>query len=194
MPAFNHMSQLNWCRSVARNQLIFFVGISSPTDLISSVTGRVRHFASDDTKYALGYGAFLWYLKSQGLLDVAEKPAERATVERWMVILRQLARSGNANCWIVVRFEELRSALQLMVPDGDFAFITKPRNVSIRQTLPKRGRIVRFVPDSRHCELWPRRCSGRPLACRVCHTGGAWYATPPFSAFWPQDPPSCAPW
>jgi hypothetical protein len=40
-----------------------------------------------------------------------------------------------------------------MYPDGDFIFITKPGRASIRQMMPM-DRRTRFVPDSRHAELW----------------------------------------
>ena len=103
--------------------------------------------------YARSYGAFLWHLTTQGLLDPVERPAERVTLQRLESFYEQLVRSGNANTTIVTRFEDLRSAMRLMEPDRDFAFITKPGNVSIHQLLPRYPR-VRFVPDSRHCELW----------------------------------------
>jgi site-specific recombinase XerD len=40
-----------------------------------------------------------------------------------------------------------------MYPAGDFAFITRPGDVSVRQMLPMHRR-PRFVPDSRDAELW----------------------------------------
>jgi hypothetical protein len=104
-------------------------------------------------KYASGYGAYLWHLHSLDLLDSAEGPAERVTLERLGSFYEQLVRCGNADYTIVGRFEEIRGALQLMYPDGDFTFITRPGNISIRQML-KMSRRVRFVPDSRHVVLW----------------------------------------
>ena len=103
--------------------------------------------------YARSYGAFLWHLTTQGELDPAESPAQRVTLARLENFYEHLARCGNANTTITTRFEDLRSAMQLMEPDGDFAFITKPGTVSIRQLLPNRPR-ARFVPDARHCVLW----------------------------------------
>ena len=103
--------------------------------------------------YERSYGAFLWHLTCEGQLDPTEKPGQRITPERRDSFYEHLVRSGNANTTIVTRFEDLRSILQLMEPAGDFAFITRPGTFSIRQLLPRRPR-VRFVPDSRHCELW----------------------------------------
>jgi hypothetical protein len=103
--------------------------------------------------YAEGYAGFLWHLQSQGQLDPAEAPAERVTLERLGSYYERLMQSGNADYTLVARFDALRGALRLMHPDGNFTFITKPGNVSIRQML-RMDRRVRLVPDSRHAELW----------------------------------------
>src|SRR5271167_4732657 len=74
----------------------------------------------------------------------------RSDWNRWPPSLES---AGIADYTLVARFDTLRGALRLMYPDGDFSFITKPGKVSIRQMLPmERGK--RFVPDSRHAELW----------------------------------------
>jgi hypothetical protein len=103
--------------------------------------------------YAQGYAGFLWHLQRQGQLDPAETPAERVTLERLASYHDHLVQSGIADYSLVTRFDTLRGALRLMYPDGDFTFITKPGRVSIRQMLPM-DRRTRFVPDSRHAELW----------------------------------------
>jgi hypothetical protein len=43
--------------------------------------------------------------------------------------------------------------LRLMYPDRDLSFVIRPGGVSIRQQL-QLNRRERFVPDSRHAELW----------------------------------------
>jgi hypothetical protein len=103
--------------------------------------------------YAQGYAGFLWHLQRQGQLDPAETPVERVTRERLASYHDHLVQSGVANYTLVARFDTLRGALRLMYPDSDFTFITKPGRVSIRQMLPM-DRRTRFVPDSRHAELW----------------------------------------
>jgi hypothetical protein len=103
--------------------------------------------------YADGYAGYLWHLKSLNQLDAAETPAERVTRERLGGYHERLMGAGHADHTIVARFEGLRGALRLMYPAGDFAFITRPGNVSVRQMLPMHRR-PRFVPDSRDAELW----------------------------------------
>jgi integrase len=103
--------------------------------------------------YAQGYAGFLWHLRRQGQLDPGETPVERVTRERLAGYYEHLVQSGVADYTLVARFDTLRGALRLMYPDGDFTFITKPGKVSIRQMMPM-DRRTRFVPDSRHAELW----------------------------------------
>jgi integrase/recombinase XerD len=105
------------------------------------------------TMYADGYAGWLWHLRSLNQLHPAETPAERVTRERLGSYHERLARAGLADHTIVARFEGLRGALRLMYPGGDFTFITRPGNVSVRRKL-RMHRRPRFVPDSREAELW----------------------------------------
>ena len=130
-------------------------GPFSPTPRLSPATYRM---------YAEAYAAFLWHLKSQGLLDPAETPAERVTLERLDSYFARLKQADNADNTIVSRFAALRNALRLMCPGQDFRFITKPGRVSIRQMLPMHRR-PRFVPDSVMPHCGPKPCSPRRSAC-----------------------------
>jgi site-specific recombinase XerC len=103
--------------------------------------------------YARGYGFYLAYLRSEGLLDPVETPAQRVTVDRLGGYYDHLVQRGIADYTIVGRFDALRGALRLLQPGEDFGFVTKPGFVSIRQMLPM-NRRDRFVPDSRDAELW----------------------------------------
>jgi site-specific recombinase XerC len=103
--------------------------------------------------YAEAYAGFLWHLQSQGQLEPAETPAERLTPTRLDHYYERLVQAGCADYTLVNRFEALRSALRLMYPDHEFSFITRPGEVSIRHRLHM-NRRERFVPDSRHAELW----------------------------------------
>jgi integrase len=104
-------------------------------------------------KYETGYGIFLWYLDSRGQCIPSETPAERVTLERLDGFYQCLRQCGNADYTIVGRFEELRGALQLMHPERDFTFVTRPQNLSIRRRLRMRRRD-RFIPDFREVVLW----------------------------------------
>jgi hypothetical protein len=103
--------------------------------------------------YAEAYGGFLWHLQSQDQLDPAETPAQRVTPARLDHYYERLVQSGCADYTLVTRFEALHGALRLMDPDRDFSFVARPGGASIRRQLPL-NRRERFVPDSRHAELW----------------------------------------
>jgi site-specific recombinase XerC len=103
--------------------------------------------------YAEAYAGFLWHLQSQGQLEPTQTPAERVTPARLDHYYERLVQAGCADFTLVNRFEALRSALRLMYPDREFSFIIRPGDVSIRQRLHM-NRRERFVPDSRHAELW----------------------------------------
>jgi hypothetical protein len=103
--------------------------------------------------YAEAYAGFLWYLQSEGQLDPGEPLAERVTPTRFDHYYERLVQSGCADYTLITRFEALHGALRLMHPDRDLSFVIQPGGVSIRQRLDM-NRRERFVPDSRHAELW----------------------------------------
>ena len=114
--------------------------------------GRRRSPRTYD-KYTKGYGMWLRYLQDMDELDPAVAAADRVTLDRIDGYFVHLEERGNGDYTIVGRFEELRGALQLIAPERDFGFVTRPEGVSIRQMLDMSRRAV-FVPDSRHNELW----------------------------------------
>jgi hypothetical protein len=87
-------------------------------------------------KYRDGYGRWLGFLAHIGELDAQAAPGERVTPERagrFLALMRQL---GNGDYTIVGRFTELRQALQLIAPDGDWRWLTSPGGTSLRSCLP----------------------------------------------------------
>jgi hypothetical protein len=117
-------------------------------------------------KYAQGYGMWLRYLKDMDELDPAAAAADRVTLERIDGYFVHLEERGNGDYTIVGRFEELRGALQLIAPERDFGFVTRPEGVSIRQMLDMSRRAL-FVPDSRHNELWAEELFREALTLSV---------------------------
>ncbi len=115
--------------------------------------GGRRRSPSTYDKYIQGYGMWLRYLQDMDELDPAVAAADRVTLDRIDGYFVHLEERGNGDYTIVGRFEELRGALQLIAPERDFGFVTRPEGVSIRQMLDMSRRAV-FVPDSRHNELW----------------------------------------
>ena len=103
-----------------------------------------------------GWSIYLRHLETRGYLDRTADPADRARPDWLWDFYDELVRVGSADHTIVGRFVELRSALRLMVPEGDFAFVTRLDGLPIRRTLEMK-RQVRFTPDSRHAALWTER-------------------------------------
>ena len=89
---------------------------------------------------AAGNGRWLGYLDSIGELDPSVPPDQRATADRLDAYFQHLRDCGNADTTVVNRFVQLRAALQLLVPDQDHRWITRPRGISLRQMLPMKRR------------------------------------------------------
>ena len=82
------------------------------------------------------WGRVLWVLTQHGLLDPEVKPAERMTREVADLLLLALYAAGNANSSIKARFWGIRSALKVMQPEADTAWLTKPGDWSLHSLLP----------------------------------------------------------
>lgn len=110
-----------------------------------------------------GYGTWLWFLSSHDLLNVGQGPEERITLENLDAYLEHLMTSGIADYTIVGRFEELRGAIQTICPRGDFAHVTRPEDVSIRQLLPM-TRKTPLIPDVMTSLQWAEDLFSEGLA------------------------------
>ena len=71
-----------------------------------------------------GYGRWLAVLADAGELDPTAPPAARVTRPRAKLFGKALRACGNTNNSMHARFWELRSALRVMQPDEDFAWLT----------------------------------------------------------------------
>lgn len=124
---------------------------------LPALFGGVRRLSSFSyVTIGKGWGAYLWYLDTQGLLDRGATPAERAVPEWLWGFYDKLVQVGNADSTILTRFRTVQCALRLMVPNGDFAFVAQLDGIPIRRLLEMKRR-VRFIPDSRHAALWAER-------------------------------------
>jgi hypothetical protein len=99
--------------------------------------------------YDASVGVYLWFLQSGGLLDPDAPLAEQVTPERLDDYFGCLLGNGNSPYTIEGRFRQLRAALQMMHPGGEFGFVTRPDGIPLQQTMEMRRRVL-FVPDSRH--------------------------------------------
>lgn len=71
-----------------------------------------------------GYGRWLAVLAEAGELDPAVSPAARVTRARAKLFGKALRACGNTNNSLHARFWEVRSALRVLQPDEDFAWLT----------------------------------------------------------------------
>jgi integrase/recombinase XerD len=95
-------------------------------------------------KIAKGYGRWLTWLQTRGLLDPRVDPSERVTAERvrdYVVELRAL----NAPYTVLARVQEIYQAIRAMTPERDWAWLNRIEArvrhgaVSVRD---KRSRVV----------------------------------------------------
>lgn len=77
------------------------------------------------------WGRFLGYLQTIGKLDLAASPGSRVNFDILDDYVLHLQACGNADHTVVSRLAGLRMALQMMDSDSDYAWIVKPRGVSI---------------------------------------------------------------
>ncbi len=93
-------------------------------------------------KFLEGYGRWLSHLAQLGELDPLACPGSRPTMERLHRYFLTLKELGNSDHTITGRFQELQGALRILVPRGDFSFVTSPNGNSLRQFLDMSKRDV----------------------------------------------------
>ncbi|MBR0661672.1 hypothetical protein [Neoroseomonas oryzicola] len=102
------------------------------------ISGRSRAAAlkpSSLEKYQEGYGRWLGFLAWSGRLDPASAPEARVNDDSVAAYLEILFDCGNSGHAIFGRLQELKAALKFIAPGADFAWLTLPDSVGIRQQL-----------------------------------------------------------
>ncbi|WP_174502391.1 hypothetical protein [Acidiphilium sp. C61] len=93
------------------------------------------------------YGRWLGFLAETGELDPDIHPADRVIAPRVRGYLALLREVGLSDFSIVGLFADLRTALRVMAPERDFAWLTNPCGASLRSRLPMKRRDFE-VPTS----------------------------------------------
>ncbi|HQT59667.1 MULTISPECIES: hypothetical protein [unclassified Acidiphilium] len=93
------------------------------------------------------YGRWLGFLAETGKLDPDIHPADRVIAPRVRAYLALLREVGLSDFSIVGLFADLRTALRVMAPERDFAWLTNPCGASLRSRLPMKRRDFE-VPSS----------------------------------------------
>lgn len=92
------------------------------------------------------YGRFLFWLRSQGLLDGAATPGERLTRDTLTNYVSHLTSTGMASTSLLSRMRNLRQAVQAMDPAADLTLISRLCSRLKSRAEPVRDTATRVVP------------------------------------------------
>lgn len=119
-----------------------------------SVRGPAARYASQAIgKVFAGYSRWLGFHHYHGMLDPNSGVMDRVTEERVVAYFDELQALGNRDYTIVSRFQELQTALRLLVPGADVGWLTRPGGVPLRRRLAMEKRALQ-VHDSRELYDW----------------------------------------
>ena len=116
-----------------------------PGDLIDGGGERARYRPRSNRKVEHGYGRWLTYLDSSGMLDAGAHPADRitpATVARYVEAMQQL---GNGSQTILARLQELYEAALVMDPARDWTWIRRIASRIRARHVPVRDKTAKLV-------------------------------------------------
>ena len=104
-------------------------GLGSGEPAAQRYAGTVRPTTLHNSRK--GYGRFLSVLAEAGRLDPDRPAGERVTRDIAAFYLEVLKQAGNSDQTCASRFLELRSALKILAPETDFAWLVTPGGRSI---------------------------------------------------------------
>jgi hypothetical protein len=90
-----------------------------------------------------GYGRWANFMTLSGRLDRASKPQDRLTEDNLNAYFWHLREMGGSDQTIITRFESLQAAMSVFDPHGDFSWITRPHEQSLRKVLAMRRRRIK---------------------------------------------------
>jgi integrase len=96
-------------------------------------------------KIGNGYGRWLTWLETRGLLVIDSEPAGRVTPERVREYVIDL-RVDNAPYTVIARVQELRHAIRVMAPEQDWAWLRSIENRVRHGAVSVRNKRARVVP------------------------------------------------
>ena len=82
-----------------------------------------------------GYGRWLGFLDYHGWLDREVGPLERLNEDRAAAYFDEMVALGNRDYTITGRFQELQTALRIMEPKAQVAWLSRPGGTPLRQRL-----------------------------------------------------------
>jgi integrase len=135
-----------------------------PGDLIDGGGERARYRPRSNRKVEHGYGRWLTYLDSSGMLDAGAHPADRitpATVARYVEAMQQL---GNGSQTILARLQELHEAALVMGPARDWTWIRRIASRIRARHVPVRDKTAKLVGSDDLLELGVRLMVEAPTA------------------------------
>lgn len=118
------------------------------TSILEDIGGEMEHLAPlSQTKTAKGWGRFLTFLTITERSAMLLPAEERVTSSRVKAYVRALEALGNSTATILCRLQEIRDALRILAPDGDFAFINRIASHVRARHKPAREKRVTIFGD-----------------------------------------------
>jgi integrase/recombinase XerD len=114
-------------------------------DLLEQGGCRAEHSRYSNRTMEKGYGRWLAWLDSRGLLDDRVPPAERITPDRVKAYAEHLE-GENASGTVIARFIELKVTAAIMDPEQDWSWIYRMASSIRARHKPARPKRHRLVP------------------------------------------------
>ena len=138
---------LRRCEWPAIDERLFTHGCT-PADVFDEDPHPGATWAEPTLRKIVGaYGRWLGFLAETGELDPDIHPADRVIAPRVRGYLALLREVGLSDFSIVGLFADLRTALRVMAPERDFAWLTNPCGASLRSRLPMKRRDFEVPPS-----------------------------------------------
>jgi hypothetical protein len=150
-PCLHELPQKDWPAAIGAA----WVERTSPKPASFRRRDRPRAAATLEI-YKRNLGVFFWHLQSLGQLDHRASITDLVTLEHLDQFFDRMQSVGNSDYTILSRFKGLHSALRLLFPDIDFAFVVRPDGVPIKHAFSMVRRPL-FTPDARHNLLWAEK-------------------------------------
>lgn len=121
--------------------------INSPGDILEGTMGAGYRWRSETReKYRKGYGRWLTFLLTNGLLDPNEEPEARVTPERVRLFVQELTQQNVASWTRSGRLAELQSVITAFAPSQDFAWLNRAARYHERTAVDQRQKLPRLQP------------------------------------------------
>ena len=122
----------------------------APGDILDGTVGPGFHWRPQTReKHRKGYGRWLTFLITSGLLETDIAPDDRLTSDRVTLYIEQLTEQDVGTWTIWGRLAELLAAIKVISPDTDFGWLRRIVRYYENNTVDKRNKLERLQPADR---------------------------------------------